>query len=154
MTDKPRQDNIFSLPRWLYENCQDPALQVCSFKAPFTALFDIAGALFAYENFMQLLKDHLLSRFLGFDYNSDECSFTAQQRNDIRLMNTNMIVHSKVLHVNYTAYDICWDHNTIRIARRNVVITALRDDKHQFWYAQVLRALHLKVSFHQDGITC
>ena len=47
-------------------------------------------------------------------------------------MNTDTVVHSKVLHINYTAYDIRWDHDTIRIARRDVVMTASRDDEHVF----------------------
>ena len=87
---------------------------------------------------MQLLKDHLLSRLLGLDYDGDERSFTAQQRNAIQLTNIDTVVQSKVFRVNCTAYDICWDHDTIRIACGDIVMVALRDDEHPFWYARVL----------------
>ena len=49
-------------------------------------------------------------------------------------------------------YDIRRDYDTINIARRDIIITALRDDEHPFWYARVLKAFHIKVSFPQDGL--
>ena len=95
-----------------------------------------------------------MSRLLGLDYDSDERSFTAQQQNAIRFTNTDTVIQSKVFRINYTAYDIRRDHNTIRIAHGDIIMVASRDDEHPFWYARVLRAFHLKISFHQDSTTC
>lgn len=103
---------------------------------------------------MQLLKDHLLSRLLGLDYNGDERSFTAWQRNGLQLTNIDTVVHSKILCVNYITYNIRRDHDSIGIACGDVIMTASRDNKHLFWYARVLKAFHLKVSLHQDDTTC
>ena len=93
------------------------------------------------------MKDHLLSTLLGLDYDGDECIFTGQERNVIRLSNTDKVVQSKILRINYTTYDIRQDYNTINIACGDIIMTASRDDEHPFWYARVLKAFHIKVSF-------
>ena len=63
--------------------------------------------------FVQTLKDHLLSRLLGLDYDGNERTFTSDERNDVRLINFDAIIESKILRINYTTYDIRRDHDTI-----------------------------------------
>lgn len=103
--------------------------------------------------FMQTLKDHLLSRLLGLDYDGDERTFTSDERNDVRLINFDAIIESKILRINYTTYDIRRDHDTIRTTRGDVVMTSSRDEAHPFWYARVLRAFHIQVHFCPGGVS-
>jgi len=104
-------------------------------------------------DFVQTLKDHLLSRLLGLHYNGDERTFTSEQRNDIHLINFDTIVESKLLRINYTTYNTRQDHNTIRTTRGDVVMTCSRDEAHPFWYAWVLHAFHIQVHFCPGGIS-
>ena len=62
---------------------------------------------------MQMLRNHLLARLLGLDYDGDECSFTEAQHQLLRFTNLGVVIESKLFHINYTTYDICWDYNTI-----------------------------------------
>ncbi|KAF8549149.1 hypothetical protein OG21DRAFT_1421778 [Imleria badia] len=102
---------------------------------------------------MQALKSHLLSRLLGLDYDGDESSFTSEQRSAICLTNLHLVVESKLLRINYTTYDIRWDHDTIRTSRGDVVMTSSRDEDHPFWYARVIRAWHgIQAHFCPDGL--
>ena len=55
---------------------------------------------------MQNLKDHLLSRLVGLDYDGDERIFTPNERNNIEFTNLNSVVESKLLRINYTTYNI------------------------------------------------
>ena len=103
--------------------------------------------------FMQTLKDHLLSRLLDLDYDGDERTFTLDKRNNVHLINFDAIVELKILCINYTTYDICWDHNTIRTTCGDVVMTSLRDEAHPFWYARVLCAFHIQVHFRPGGVS-
>ncbi|KAF8427567.1 hypothetical protein L210DRAFT_3652625 [Boletus edulis BED1] len=132
MTNIPKRDNVFSLPKFLSEHQDDPAFKL---------------------DFMSCLKNHLLSRLLGLDYDGDERTFTLEQRNKICLINTDAVVESKTLHINYTTYDIRWDNDMIRTTCGGIVMTYSRDEEHPFWYAQVLRAFHLKVLFCLGGVS-
>ena len=100
---------------------------------------------------MQALKNHLLSRLLGLDYDGDEWSFTSEQRSAIHLTNLYSVVESKLLHINYTTYDIRRDYDTIRPSRGDIVMTSSRDQDHPFWYAQVIRAWHIQAHFCPAG---
>ena len=105
---------------------------------------------------MPRLKDHLLSRVLGLEYDGDERSFTAQQRNELRLTNVDRIVESKIFRVNYTTYDIRRDHDTLRPGRNSFLMTLSREDDsaaHPFWYAQLVKAFHIQVHFCPDGVS-
>ena len=62
---------------------------------------------------MRNLKDHLLSRLLGLDYDGDKRIFTPDKHNKIEFANLNSVVESKLLRINYTTYDIRQDYNTI-----------------------------------------
>jgi hypothetical protein len=62
------------LPTWLDQNEDDPALKVC-YIMYITLVF---ANLF--QDFIPRLKNHLLSRLLGFEYDGDELPFTAADR--------------------------------------------------------------------------
>ena len=102
---------------------------------------------------MQNLKDHLLSRLVGLDYNGDEWIFTPNERNNIEFTNLNSVVESKLLRINYTTYDIRRDYDTIRTRDGDVVMISSRDEQHPFWYARVIRAFHIQVHFCPDGVS-
>jgi hypothetical protein len=93
----------------------------------------------------------LLARLLDIDYDGDEHSFTPEQRNGIHLLDADRLVLSKLLYINYTTYDVRRDHDTVRAARRDTVMTFSRDDEHPFWYAQVIMAFHIMVGFYPEG---
>lgn len=104
-------------------------------------------------DFMQSLKDHLLSRLHGLHYDGDEQTFTSQQRNDVHLINFDTIVELKILRINYTTYNIQRDYNIIQTTRSDVVMTSSRDEAHPFWYAQILCAFHIQVHFCLGGVS-
>jgi len=105
---------------------------------------------------VQKLKNHLLSRLLGLDYDGDERSFSPEDRNGLRLTN-HQIVKSKIFQVNYTTYDIHRDQDVIRPgSNSSVVMTLSREINpavHRFWYAQVVCAFHIQVHFCLGGIS-
>lgn len=49
------------------------------------------------QDFMQLLRDHLLSQLLGLDYNGDERTFSPEQCNEVHLVNIDSVVESKMI---------------------------------------------------------
>lgn len=96
---------------------------------------------------MQALKNHLLLRLLSLDYDGDKWSFTSEQHNAIHFTNLYLVVESKLLHINYTTYDICWNYNTIQPFQGDVVMTSSRDQDYPFWYAWVICAWHIQAHF-------
>ena len=56
---------------------------------------------------MPKMKDHLLSRLYGYEYDGDEHLFTDDERNDLWIVGgLNRAIESTILRVNYTTYDI------------------------------------------------
>lgn len=102
---------------------------------------------------MQDLKEHLLLRLLGLDYDGDERIFTSDKRNNIEFANLNSVVESKLLQINYMTYDICQDYDTVQTRSGDVLMMSLRDKQHPFWYAQIIHAFHIQVLFCHDGIS-
>jgi len=95
------------------------------------------------------MKDHLLSRLYGYEYNGDEHSFTEEERNDLRVVGGfNWIIESTILRVNYTMYDIRHEQDVMRPGPACFVMTLSWKDEpnaHPFWYCQVIRAFHIDV---------
>lgn len=102
---------------------------------------------------MLCLRNHLLSQLLGLDFDGNERTFTPERCNEVRLINPDTIVESKILCINYTTYDIWWNYNMICTSHSDIVMTYSVDDEHPFWYAQVLRAFHIKVQFCPEGVS-
>lgn len=101
---------------------------------------------------MQTLRNHLLARLLSLDYDGDEHSFTEAQHQLLRFTDLGAVIESKLFHINYTTYDICWDNNTIRCGKGGVVMTSSRDENHPFWYACVICAFTIPILFAVDGV--
>jgi hypothetical protein len=51
------------------------------------------------------LKDHLLTRFLGKEYDGDEQEYTHAERNHVIIQDNRMYYH-KTLGISYTSYDL------------------------------------------------
>ena len=150
MTGKARQDNIFSLPQLLCENHGDPALKVCYVKAPFTpCLISLAHSSGGFHTttegppVVQVARIGLQWWWAQLHCPAAKCHPIHQYRHSHPVQGISHQLH---------CYDIHWDHNTIIIAHGDIIMVALRDDKHLFWYAWVLRSFHLKISYHQDGL--
>ena len=97
------------------------------------------------KDFIPKLKDHILGRLLGYDY--DETNFSTEERNAIRILN-NRIYASKVLRVNYTTYDMRRDQDSMNPRTHcDVMVNSCETKKraHPFWYARVLGVFHLDV---------
>ena len=95
------------------------------------------------------MKDHLLSRLYGYEYNGDEHLFTDDERNDLRIVGgLNQVIESTILWVNYTTYDICREQDVMRPGPACFAITLLQENSpnaHPFWYCQVIRVFHISV---------
>ncbi|KIK10901.1 hypothetical protein PISMIDRAFT_19979, partial [Pisolithus microcarpus 441] len=119
--------NAFNLTSFLRENQSDPAV----------------------KNFVPKMKDHLLSRLYGYEYDGDEHFFTDDERNDLQIIGgMNQVIESTIVRVNYTTYDIRRKQDVMRPGSGCFIMTLSREDgpnAHPFWYAQVLRALHINV---------
>jgi len=95
------------------------------------------------------MKDHLLSRLYGYEYDGDEHSFSDEERNDLRIVGgLNRVIESTILRVNYTMYDICRKQDVMRPGPACFVMTLSREtssNAHPFLYCQVIRAFHISV---------
>ncbi|KIK15554.1 hypothetical protein PISMIDRAFT_76125, partial [Pisolithus microcarpus 441] len=117
----------FNLTSFLRENQSDPTV----------------------KSFMPKMKDHLLSRLYGYEYDGDEHFFTDNEHNDLRIIGgMNQVIESTFIWVNYTMYDIHHEQDVMRPGSGCFIMTLSWEDgpnSHPFWYAQVLRALHINV---------
>ena len=95
MADKPRGDNAFSLPHLLHEYQSDPAVKVSNLNI--MRRVTLSMVLTGKQDFMQLLKNHLLSQLLGLDYDGDERTFSPEQHNEVCLININLVVELKII---------------------------------------------------------
>jgi hypothetical protein len=122
----------------------DPATKVT------VKLFNLCeSVLMVSQGFVKKLKDHLLGRLLGREYNGDENDFSDADRNTVHLVN-NRIYSAKVLRVNFTTYDVRRDQDSMNPRTHCDVMVQSHEDTtnaHPFWYARVLGVFHAEV-FH------
>ncbi|OSX57455.1 hypothetical protein POSPLADRAFT_1156730, partial [Postia placenta MAD-698-R-SB12] len=103
-------------------------------------------------NFIPQLKNHLLSRLLGLDFDGDEHEYTAAQRDSVIILG-NKIYHHKVLRVNYTTYDIRRNQDSMNShAHCDIMIHSCESGPgvHPYWYARVIGIFHASV-VHADA---
>jgi hypothetical protein len=103
--------------------------------------------LILYQDFIPKLKDHLLSRLLGQEFDGDESVYTDEDRHMVRIIG-DRIYSAKVLRVNYTTYDIRRDQDSMNPRTHcNVIVTSPETgpNAHPYWYARVLGVFHAKV---------
>ncbi|KIL55287.1 hypothetical protein M378DRAFT_173752, partial [Amanita muscaria Koide BX008] len=101
------------------------------------------------RNFLPRLYDHLLSRVMGQEYDGDEHTFSAVERNAITIVN-DLIYRHKVLRVNYTTYDLRRNQDSINPRTSPDIIILSREDDthttpHPYWYARVVGIFHTYV---------
>ncbi|KAL1753920.1 hypothetical protein FB107DRAFT_276230 [Schizophyllum commune] len=94
----------------------------------------------ACDDFARKLRDHLLGRRLGKEFDGDDHDFTDEERATIQIRNQR-IYRSQLLRVNYTTYDVRRDYDCISARRRQFVMTRSPEQEegaHPYWHAQVL----------------
>lgn len=139
-------ENIYS---WLGspENKHNKALRVRSL-----FVFTVSGLLTTSQNFIPSLKDHLLSRLMGREYEGDEDTFGMDEHTMIDFVHDRIYFH-KALHINYTTYDMRRAQDSINMRRQaDIMILAPHEDDgdvqanaHPYWYARVLGIFHVNV---------
>ena len=78
----------------------------------------------------------------------DEHIFDDTERNNLRFLNLNRVIESRIFHVNYTLYDIRCKQDVLWPGRNCSIMTFSREDDltgHPHWYAHLLRAFHIDV---------
>ncbi|KAF7363034.1 hypothetical protein MVEN_00655200 [Mycena venus] len=102
----------------------------------------------AKNNFLPKLKEHILGRFLGREFDGDTHEeFTADQINSVRIVN-NRIYSSKILRVNYTTYDVRRDQDVLNPDAQSFVMVRSPETEagaHPYWYAQILGVFNATV---------
>lgn len=100
------------------------------------------------QDFLPRLKNHLLARLLGHDYDGDELNFTVKERNTV-VIEQDTIYRHKVLRINYTTYDLRRNHDSLNPHTRNADIMILapndNEDPHPYWYGRILGIFHANV---------
>ena len=99
------------------------------------------------QDFIPRLKDHLLTRLLGREYNGDEQEYTHAQRNSVLIQDNRINLHH-TLRVNYTSYDLRRQQDVINPASHpDIMVLSCEDgeDAHPFWYARVVKIFHIFV---------
>ena len=129
---------------WLDRHRDDPATKV--------RLYSCRSGMTPHsvpQNFLPHLRDHLLGRMLGREYNGDEDGMAAADLRRLSIEKDRMYLH-KVLRVNYTTYDMRRGQDSINPRTHpNIMLLAHEDDdeagEHPFWYARVLSVFHVYV---------
>ncbi|GJE92524.1 hypothetical protein PsYK624_086780 [Phanerochaete sordida] len=125
------------LHQWLSENREDPAL----------------------VSFMPLLKDHLISRLIGREYEGDETAYTAEERSKLYIRGDRLYRH-KVMRINYTTYDMRRDQDSINPRTHPDIMVISQEDegdgqrskaRHPYWYARVIGIFHADVKYMGPG---
>ena len=88
---------------------------------------------------------------MSHEYDGDERVFTSEERNSVRFVNNlNRVIQSKCFQINYMTYDVCRDQDMLRPGHGAAVMMLSREhgpNAHPFWYAQVLSAFLIEVSY-------
>jgi hypothetical protein len=99
------------------------------------------------QNFIPRLKNHLLSRLLNHEFDSDEVEYTNEDQSTVQIIG-DQIYSAKVLCINYTTYDIRRDQDSMN-PRTHCDIMVLSTETglsaHRYWYARILGVFHARV---------
>jgi hypothetical protein len=120
----------------------DPATQVNALHMTVVLLYSQI-----LQDFVPKLKDHLLTRLLGQEYNGDEQKYSDADRNTVRLLN-NRIYTVKVCQANFTTYDVRRDQDCLNPDTYADVMMLSREtdpNAHPYWYARILGVFHADV---------
>ncbi|KAF7795294.1 hypothetical protein EIP86_006448, partial [Pleurotus ostreatoroseus] len=113
----------------------------------------------ALRDFVPELKNHLLARLRGHDFNGEEHEFTDKDRMQVIVV-SNRIYRHKCVRINYTTYDMRRDQDTINPRTRADVMVLNpgehekpKDEQHPYWYARVCGVFHANVVYTGPGST-
>jgi hypothetical protein len=95
-----------------------------------------SSELISFQDFVSRLKEHLLERLLGQQYDGVEVSFTPEERNSVMFVNNRIYKH-KVMRVNYATYDLrrAQDSLNSRTHPDIMVLSHEDDGTHPYWFA-------------------
>lgn len=88
------------------------------------------------QDFIPRLKDFVLCKILNQEYDFDEVFFTEAERASVTFVK-NKIYQHKVMHVNYTTYDMRREQDSLnpRTHANIMVLSQEREpDAHPYWY--------------------
>ena len=96
------------------------------------------------QGFLGKLKDHLLGRLLGEEYDGGERTYDQSQRSTVTFVNDVMWSHL-TMQVNFTTYDLRRETHTLNVKKnRDVMIKSCEDD-HPYWYCRIVGIYHVMV---------
>ncbi|KAJ7211477.1 hypothetical protein B0H12DRAFT_1079580 [Mycena haematopus] len=103
----------------------------------------------ALTNFLPNLKAHLLGRLLGIPWDGDEIKFSTQDLADVNIVGERLYTH-KVLHVNYTTYDLHRDQDTLNPSTHPDFMALAHEEEgeataHPYWYGRIISIFHADV---------
>jgi len=151
MANTWRHNNTLSLPHFLLEHWGDPALKVLWSET--IQLCVLTMVMIDRQTSYRSLKTIYYQGCLVCTMMlMSRCSLLSSTMMYICLINFDAIMELKILSINYTTYNIHWDHDIIQTTCSDVVMTSLRDDMHPFWYAQVLCTFNIQVHFCPGGL--
>jgi hypothetical protein len=102
----------------------------------------------AIKDFISRLKDHIITRLCGKEYDGDEQEYSHAEQNMLLIQDNRLYFHS-TLRVNYTSYDLRRQQDVINPSSHPDVMVLSREDGenvHPYWYARVIKICHLLVS--------
>jgi hypothetical protein len=89
---------------------------------------------------------------LGKEYDGDEQDYTHAERNNVQFLDNRMYFH-RTMQLNYTSYDMRRQKDVINPASHPDIMVLSREDGedvHPFWYARVVKIIHLFV-YHRGA---
>ena len=138
---------MVNIAKLLREHDSDPAVKVVILLEPFSLHLE---PIYVSQHFIPKLRDHLLARLHGHEYDGDECHFSDAEQDDLVLENLDHVPSPKRLQVYYTTYDVRRDRDSLTTCGNGAVMTLSREEgngAHLFWYARVLHAFQVPFRF-------
>ena len=128
------------------EHYGDPALEVHALS--FLKIVQRSLTVFC-QNFIPNLKDYALCKVLGLEHDANEINFSESQQASITFIK-NKIYQHKVLHVNYTTYNMQREQDLLNPhMHANIMVLSQEDDTnaHPYWYACIIGIYHTFVCY-------
>lgn len=138
-TEKDR----INLISWVREHGDDIAYQVSSPANSSTSALPLPE-----QDFIPRLKNHLLTRLLGLEYDGGETEFTGAERNNVVISS---IYRHKTLRVNYTSYDMRrnQDYLNPQAEPADIMLISQEDesekDRNVYWYGRIIDIFHADI---------
>ena len=107
------------------------------------------------QNFLQRLKNHLLTRLQGLEYDGDEHEYSVAQRNQV-IIKANTIYCQKTLRINYTTYDMRRDQDSLNTCNNaDFMVLGCENeenpDAHPYWYGRIIGIFHANINYQGPG---